>query len=174
MTKHCRFLQRSQLNDRSRESEGQAPVQHCKAVWMTSLVNKVQFTKFARQPMLTQYRQNEKTVTRPTLKYLFMVINQYNSNSLINTVSFWLCTCPCRSRHVVTCSCQSAICLSTVEVQGCLSLTSATSVRCRTLPDILVLLNLSEWVLGYISRFSSDRQTDSIRSGEPLPWHRSV
>jgi hypothetical protein len=38
-----------------------------------------------------------------------------------HTISLWLYKSPRRSRHVVTCSCQSVSWLQTVEVQGCLS-----------------------------------------------------
>jgi hypothetical protein len=50
---------------------------------------------------------------------------------------------------------------------------SATNFHCRTLPGISFLLNLPEWVYGYISRFSCAKQIDNISSGEPFPWHRN-
>jgi hypothetical protein len=89
-----------------------------------------------------------------------------------HTISLWLYKSPRRSRHVVTCSRQSVSCLQTVEVQGCL-FTSVTSVHCRTLLGISFLLNLPEWVYGYISRFSSAKQIDNISSREPFLWQRN-
>jgi hypothetical protein len=62
--------------------------------------------------------QGDRKVTQPMLKYLLMVATQYNSTGLINTQF----RCDYTRSHAghVTCSLQSASCLQTVEVQGCL------------------------------------------------------
>jgi hypothetical protein len=86
-----------------------------------------------------------------------------------HTISLWLYKSPRKWRHVVTCPSvvfQRSKCKDDF-------FTSATSVHCRVLPGISFLLNLSECVLGYISRFSCAKQFDNISSSEPLPWHRN-
>jgi hypothetical protein len=88
-----------------------------------------------------------------------------------HTVSLWLYDSPRRSRDAVTCPPPSVSCLQTVQVQGCL-FHSATGVHCRTLPGVWFLLSLSEWVQGYIYRFSRAKQTDSIWSGDTGTVHR--
>jgi hypothetical protein len=51
--------------------------------------------------------------------YLWLQLNTIRLDKR-HTVSLWLHKSPRMSRHVATCSRQSASCLSTVEVQGCL------------------------------------------------------
>jgi hypothetical protein len=86
-----------------------------------------------------------------------------------HTLSLWLCKNTHRSRHVVTCSHQSV--MSSDSQSARMSFfTSATGVNCRTLPGISFLLNLQQWVYGYISRFFCSKQMDSISSREPFPW----
>jgi hypothetical protein len=89
---------------------------------------------------------------------VFVVVVYYTSIGFIDTQ----CRCDCShmSRHVVTCLCQSLICLQTVEVQGCLL------PRCTQCS-----LSNTAWhlVLTYLARMSSGlhsssllRQTDAV------------
>jgi hypothetical protein len=97
-----------------------------------------------------------------------MVAVQYNSIELINTISLWLYKIPRRSRHVVSCSRQSAMSFNSRSARIPFFIT-AMNVHCRKLPVISFLLNLPEWVCGYFSRFSCAKQFDNISSGEPFP-----
>jgi hypothetical protein len=54
-----------------------------------------------------------------------------------------------------------------------MSFFTSASVHCQTLPGISFLLNLPEWVWGYISRFPCAKQISSVSSGEPFLWQKA-